>query len=182
MKFVSNFLQNAVDIGKIILISAIIIIPVRTLIFQPFFVRGASMEPSFYNGDYLLIDELSYRFHEPQRGDVIVFRPPASPDQYYIKRIIGLPGEKVVINYGKVTVFDGSKEITLDEPYISKDLVTDSKEIVAKPGEYIVFGDNRAHSADSRVFGSVPKKNIIGKAFVTAWPLKDFSVFAAPAY
>ena len=182
MAFIRKSIANIWDIAKVVLVSAAIIIPIRTFIFQPFFVRGASMEPSFYNGDYLLIDELSYRLHEPQRGDVVVFRPPLNPDQFYIKRIIGLPGEKAVFDNGKVSVFSEGKEMVLNEPYISKDLVSGSKEIIAGPGEYVVFGDNRGHSSDSRVFGPVPRQNVVGRVLITAWPLKDFSVFAAPAY
>ena len=182
MNFVRNLLVNILDIVKVVIISAAIIIPIRTFIFQPFFVRGASMEPSFYNGDYLIIDELSYRVREPQRGEVVVFRPPGNDTQFYIKRIIGLPGEKVTIDKGTVSVFTEGNEIVLKEPYISKDVIDGNKQIIAGPGEYILLGDNRGHSSDSRVFGPVPTKNFVGRVFITAWPITDFALFAAPAY
>lgn len=182
MSFIRNFLANAWDITKVILISVAIIVPIRTFIFQPFFVRGASMEPSFYNGDYLIIDELSYRLNDPQRGEVVVFRPPNNDNQFYIKRIIGLPGEKVTINESRVTVLSEGKEIVLTELYTSKDFSAGSKEIIAGPGEYVLLGDNRGHSSDSRVFGPVSRKNFVGRVFLTAWPLADFSLFASPVY
>src|SRR3989338_2517867 len=182
MQSIKNFLNTAFDIVKVVVVSAAFIIPIRTFVFQPFFVRGASMVPSFHNGDYLLIDELSYRFNEPQRGDVIVFRYPRDPSQFYIKRIVGLPGERVAIKDGKVSVFSEGKEIDLSESYIAKDYKVEDKEFIAGPDEYIVFGDNRTQSSDSRVWGAVPRKNLIGKVFLTAWPPTAFSVFAPPEY
>lgn len=182
MNFVRNFLVNVWDIAKVVIISAAIIIPIRTFVFQPFFVRGASMEPSFYNGDYLIIDELSYRLREPYRGEVVVFRPPGNDKQFYIKRIIGLPGEKVTIDNNRVSVFTEGDEIVLDEPYISKDVVGGNKQMIAGPGEYVLLGDNRGHSSDSRVFGPVSRKNFVGKVLITAWPIGDFALFAAPSY
>ncbi len=182
MNFVRNLFVNIWDITKVVVISAAIIIPIRTFIFQPFFVRGASMEPSFYNGDYLIIDELSYRMREPHRGEVVVFRPPGNDNQFYIKRIIGLPGEKVTIDNDNVSVFTEGEEIVLSEPYISDDRIGGSKEIIAGLGEYILLGDNRGHSSDSRVFGPVSIKNFVGKVLITAWPIDDFALFAAPAY
>ncbi len=182
MNAIRNFASSVWDVAKVVIISAAIIIPIRTFIFQPFFVRGTSMVPTFYNGDYLLIDELTYRFREPSRGEVIVFRYPNDPKQFYIKRIIGLPGEKVSVRNGSVSVLSEGNEIQLEEPYISPGSASESRDIVAGPDEYIVFGDNRPHSSDSRSWGPVPEKYFIGRVFLTAWPLNDIAVFAAPTY
>lgn len=182
MNFARNLFVNIWDITKVVVISAAIIIPIRTFVFQPFFVRGTSMEPSFYNGDYLIIDELSYSLREPDRGEVVVFRPPGNDTQFYIKRIIGLPGEKVTIDKSTVSVFTEGNEIVLKEPYIAEDIINGNKQIIAGPGEYVLLGDNRGHSSDSRVFGPVSRKNFVGKVLITAWPIGDFALFAAPVY
>ena len=105
-RFLKSSLFFTWEIIKIIIISLAIIIPVRYFLIQPFFVNGASMEPQFHDGEYLIIDELSYRFNKPQRGEVIVFKYPKAPSQYYIKRIIGLPNEKIKIDQGKIIIFN----------------------------------------------------------------------------
>src|SRR3989344_268018 len=134
---------------RIIIVSIAIIIPIRYYLVQPFFVKGASMEDNFHDGDYLLIDEISYRFNEPSRGDVIVFRYPENPSQYFIKRIIGLPGETVEVKNDKVTIYNGEfpKGLTLEEDYLSQSQQTLGS-INDKLGEdeYFVMGDNRLQS------------------------------------
>src|SRR3989339_2004483 len=94
------------EVVQIVIISAAIIIPIRYFLIQPFYVKGASMEPNFYDHEYLIIDEISYRFHEPQRGDIVVFRYPDDPSQFFIKRLIGLPSEIIKINDGKITIIN----------------------------------------------------------------------------
>jgi len=160
---------------KIIIISIAIILPIRYYLVQPFFVRGASMEPNLMNGDYLLVDEISYRFGGPRRGDTIVFRYPADPSQFFIKRIIGLPGETVEIRNNKVKIYD-SESVVLKENYLSESQQT-LGDMVVRLGndEYFVMGDNRLQSSDSRRWGSLKKKYIIGRAFVRLWPVNDIS-------
>lgn len=156
---------------KLLLISLLIVIPFRLFIAQPFIVEGASMYPTFDNGDYLIVDELTYRFKSPERGDVSVFRYPLDPRKSFIKRIIGLPGEIVRVNDGKITIINNEnpKGFTFDEPYI-KLKKPDEFSYTLGEGEYFVMGDNRAQSADSRLWGAVPEKNIIGRPIVRVLP------------
>ena len=181
MKKVLSFIW---EITKIVVIALAIVIPIRYFLFQPFFVKGQSMEPSFGNGDYLIIDEISYRFREPERGEVIVFKYPQNPSQRFIKRIIGLPGETVEIQDGKVTIFkNGITQILDESEYLPSVLETSGKIlIVLGEDEYFVLGDNRTFSFDSRRFGVLPKEEIIGRAFLRAWPFVDLNIFETPTY
>lgn len=171
---------------KIIIISLAIIIPVRYFLIQPFFVNGASMEPQFHDGEYLIIDELSYRFNKPQRGEVIVFKYPKAPSQYYIKRIIGLPSEKIKIDQGRIIIFNDQNPngFILDENnYLSVDEGgTFLLETKLDKGEYFVLGDNRQASSDSRVWGPLPKDFIVGRAWIRAWPFDKIDIFGKPKY
>ena len=170
-KYTLNFIWETL---KIVVISLAIIIPIRYFLFQPFFVRGASMEPNFKNGEYLIIDEISYRFNEPERGDVIIFKYPKDPSQYYIKRIIALPKEVVRINDGKITIFsrDNPAGFILDESYLSEEnrFTSGNLEINLDENDYFVLGDNRQASSDSRRWGAVPRYYIIGRTWLRAWP------------
>jgi len=169
---------------KIILLAAVIVLPIRYFIFQPFFVQGMSMEPNFENGDYLIIDEISYRFRDPQRGEVIVFRYPQNPSQRYIKRIIGLPEETIEIEDGQIIIYSEGKSQVLDEQeYLSLDIGTQGDiRVSLEKDEYFVLGDNRAFSSDSRRWGALPRENIVGKVFLRAWPFAALAKFDAPAY
>lgn len=169
------------EAGKTVLIALIIVVPLRLYVAQPFFVRGQSMEPTYHNGDYLIIDELSYRFQEPKRGDVVVFRFPGDPSQFFIKRIIGLPGDTVEGRDGTITVTRAGEETMLEEDYIKIETPDDFK-IITGPNEYVVLGDNRGASSDSRRWGILPRENIVGRVFATVWPPEAFEVFAAPVY
>ncbi|MBU2575989.1 signal peptidase I [Patescibacteria group bacterium] len=167
------------ELIKITLISLAIIVPVRYFLIKPFYVNGASMEPSFYNHEYLIIDEISYRFSPPQRGDVVVFKYPKDISQFFIKRIIGLPGERVVISNGEVVVYNSNylEGMSLEEEYLSEHITTfGDVDIVLKEEEYFVLGDNRAASLDSRRFGSLSKDFIIGKAWIRGWPLDRIGI------
>ena len=172
--------ENAVwEFIKVVIISVAIVLPIRTWIAQPFIVSGASMEPNFHDGEYLIIDELSYQFREPVRGDVIVFRFPLNPREFFIKRIIGLPGETVEIKNSKVTIrLPGEKEIlTLTETYIPKSFETGPDlALKLKAGEYFVMGDNRQHSSDSRMWKALPQEKIMGRALIRLWPLAKAGV------
>ena len=161
------------ETAKLIIISLAIIVPIRYYLVQPFFVKGASMEMNFYDGDYLLIDEITYRFSEPKRGDVIVFRFPDDPSQFYIKRIIGLPGETVEVRNDQVKIYnsDNKTGFALNEYYLSSGQETRGNNTeVLESGEYFVMGDNRLQSSDSRRWGPLPKKNITGRALIRLWP------------
>jgi len=171
------------ELAKIIIIASVIVIPIRYFLFQPFFVRGQSMDPNFENGDYLIIDEITYRFKAPQRGEVIVFKSPQNPSQRFIKRIIGLPGEIVEVKNGKVIIYTKSGPQVLDESNYLPDLLTGGDiEIVLAEDEYFVLGDNRPFSFDSRRFGVLPEENIIGRVVFRAWPFDDMTIFEAPIY
>jgi len=170
------------EIAKLVIISLAIIIPIRYFLIQPFFVRGASMEPNFDNGQYLVIDEISYRFNEPQRGDIIVFKYPLDPSQYYIKRLIGLPSETVEVKNGKVFIYNSlhPQGMILDESdYLSERAITmgDNIKVVLGEREYFVLGDNRQASSDSRKWGALSKEYIIGRVWLRAWPFNLVEVF-----
>jgi len=178
MKRIFSFVWET---AKIVLIALVIIIPIRYYLIQPFFVRGASMEPNFSNGQYLVIDELSYRFEDPARGDVIVFKYPLNPSQYFIKRIIGLPGEEVKIRDGQVFIYDVdfAQEVTLDESsYLSGETFTLGQvNFSLGEREYFVLGDNRQSSSDSRRWGALPQDNIVGRVWLRAWPFNLAETF-----
>lgn len=160
---------------KIVVISLAIIIPIRYYLVQPFFVKGQSMEPNFEDKDYILVDKLSYRFDSPQRGDVIIFRYPENPRDYFIKRIIGLPGETVEIRVGQIIIYNKRHPdgFVLEEGlYLPDEIRTDKGELKKlDDNEYYVLGDNRPHSSDSRVWGPLNKTFISGRAWVRLWPL-----------
>jgi signal peptidase I len=169
------------EIVKIVIISLAIIIPIRYYLIQPFFVRGASMEPNFANAQYLLINEISYRFEEPTRGEVIVFRYPLDISQYYIKRIIGLPGETVEIKDSQVVIYnsDFPQGMILGESaYLPEKTITwGNIKVELGEDEYFVLGDNRQASSDSRQWGVLPRQDIIGRVWLRAWPLNEMEVF-----
>jgi len=172
------------EIVQIVIIALLIVIPIRYFIFQPFFVKGQSMEPNFENGDYLIIDEISYRFREPLRGEVVVFKYPQDPSQRYIKRIIGLPEETIIIEDGRVTIINWQGDQILDESnYLSSSVQTPGKvQITLTGNEYFVLGDNRSVSADSRSWGPLPKENIVGRVILRAWPFTAFAKIEIPNY
>ncbi len=179
-----NVLLFIWEIGKIVLIALLIVIPIRYFLFEPFFVRGASMEPNFQSGDYLIVDRISYRFREPQRGEVIVFRHPHNPAQRHIKRIIGLPGETVEIENGKVIIFSNSKDQVLNElNYLSFGIQTPGDiRVFLDEDQYFVLGDNRVASADSRRWGPLVQEYIVGRVFFRPWPITAFAKIEAPTY
>jgi len=166
------------ELVRFFLIVVFIIIPFRIFVAQPFIVEGASMDPTFKNGQYLIVDQISYRFEEPERGSVLIFKYPRDPKQFFIKRVIGLPGETVEIDDGKITIFntENPKGFSLDEPYLEFEKI-DSSKITLKSEEYFVMGDNRAVSSDSRYWGPVPKDNIIGRPFLRLLPLSKTGIF-----
>ena len=188
------------EIIKVVILAFVIIVPIRVFLFQPFFVQGASMEPNFENSNYLIVNELGYKktsfsldgkniftiapYKKLQRGEVVVFKYPKNPSQFFIKRIIGLPGEKVEIKKGQILVYnqDNPEGKILDESaYLSKNVKTstalDDFVITLRDNEYFVMGDNRMYSSDSRVWGPVPDADIMGKVIIMAWPLIAIAVY-----
>ncbi len=175
------------DLAKILILSLIIIIPIRFLVFQPFIVSGSSMEPNFHHGDYLVIDEISYRFREPSRGDVVVLRPPDQPNDFFIKRIIGLPEEKIVFTNGKVKVYapNDTEGTVLPEDYLragTRTNVLRDQTVKLGSGQYYLLGDNRQASSDSRVWGPLPRQEIVGKVWLKVFPISQLSFFKTPSY
>ncbi|MDP2951116.1 MAG: signal peptidase I [bacterium] len=175
------------EILKLALLALIIVLPIRYFIFQPFVVKGASMEPNFHDGDYLIVDEISYRLRAPERGEVIVFRYPGDESQRFIKRIIGLPRERVEIQENRIiiTTETGEQFVLEEGPYLpiaTAGLFSQNAKIILGESEYFVLGDNRSHSFDSRGWGSLPRNEIIGRALFRPWPLVDFGLIFEPTY
>ena len=162
------------EIVKVIILAVIIIVPIRYFLVQPFFVRGASMEPNFYDGEYLVIDELSYRWREPRRGEVVVFKYPHNHSQFFIKRVIGLPGDTIRLANGQVVIENATYQqgVVLDESsYLPAGVRTGGQQtLTLQPEEYFVLGDNRAASSDSRQWGVLHEEEIVGRAAFRAWP------------
>ncbi|NQV90512.1 signal peptidase I [Candidatus Uhrbacteria bacterium] len=178
---VASFLFEVV---QIVLISSAIIIPIRYFLIQPFYVKGASMEPNFYDHEYLIIDELSYRFRDPFRGEILVFRYPRDPSQFFIKRIIGLPGETIEVTGGNITVYNTEHPngFVLEETYLGGEQTTGKVRVTLGEDEYYVFGDNRDASLDSRSFGPIHRDDVIGRVWVRGLPLSRIGTFDVPEY
>jgi signal peptidase I len=170
-----QFLLPFLEIFEILAVVLISIYIIYGFIAQPFLVQGASMEPNFSSGDYLLVDEATYRFREPERGEVIVFKNPNDTSEFYIKRIVGLPGEEVVVD-GKEVLIDGK---SIDEMYLGGNIDIDGQYIFqVDEGEYFVMGDNRPQSFDSRNWGPMGKSLIVGVVRLRFWPPDTFGSFA----
>jgi len=166
------------EIVKVVLISLAIILPIRLFLIQPFYVEGASMEPNFYDKEYLVIDEISYRFSDPARGEVVIFKNPKDTKVYFIKRVIGLPHETVEIKEGDVYI-NGDK---VPESYIVNHSTQSYPEITLGPDEYFVLGDNRINSYDSRSIGPITDDYIVGRVWFRGWPLDRINSFNLPDY
>jgi len=164
------------------IIALIIVIPFRIFIAQPYVVSGSSMDPTFKDADYLIVDQLSKRFEEPQRGAVVIIRYPKDTSKFFIKRLIGFPGETVEIKNGSVYIQGVLKESALNEatllnePYV---VYGKNENFSIKLGvdEYFVMGDNRAGSSDSRAWGTLPKKYIIGRPVIRLLPINKIDVW-----
>ena len=168
------------EIAGIILIAVVLFVGLRISI-QTYIVYGPSMEPNYWEDEWIIVDKLAYKFHTPQTGDIIVFQPPISSTKPFIKRIIGLPGESVEIKDGTVYIHktDGSV-VTLQEPYIKEVFSTNYNSGVIPADEYFVMGDNRNNSSDSRGGWLASRDKIIGKAWLSIWPPRLWGL--APAY
>ncbi len=163
---------------RFLIIISVVVFAIRLYIATPFIVSGSSMDPTFAHGEYLIVDELTYRLEEPKRGDVIIFRFPQKRTQFFIKRIIGLPGETIEIRDGTVYVKNEAAPhgFALDEPYLA-DGTAGSFAVTLGEGEYFVLGDNRSASFDSRSWGTLERKFIVGRALLRLFPLPSLTLF-----
>ncbi len=170
------------EIIKISILAGITIGLVRYFLFKPFYVKGQSMEPTFHEKDYLIIDEITYRMRIPERGEVVVFKSPINTD-YYLKRIIALPGERVKVENNKVIIYneENPRGWVLPEIYLTEE-TPGSLSATLGSDEYFVLGDNRDASFDSRRFGAIKKETIVGRVWFRGWPFNRISTFEHPTY
>lgn len=186
VKAVWDFLSDVL-INGVVVIGIVVLI--RFFLFSPFQVKGSSMEPNLHDMEYIIVDKISYRFDEIQRGDVVVLIPPTDTTERYIKRVIGLPGEKMEFINGQVLIYNDEYPtgIRINEEYLSEEnlkTIFNGKEntIEIPDNHYFLMGDNRHASNDSRTFGTVHKRNIIGRAWIIAWPLGNMGFITDPNY
>lgn len=165
------------EIVKFAFIALIVVIPIRTFIAQPFVVSGASMFPTFHNGDYLIVDELSYRLNDPKRYDVIIFKYPKDTSKFFVKRVIGLPNETVEIHKNEIIIKNETNKegFVLDQSFIENNTQENISFQLAED-EYFVMGDNRIASSDSRYWGAVKRELVVGRAFIRLLPINKASI------
>ncbi|MEI6580698.1 MAG: signal peptidase I [bacterium] len=170
--------QSFWELVRFAIIAIAVVVPIRIFIAQPFIVSGSSMVPTFENGQYLIVDELSYRLGNPKRDDVVIFRYPNDQKKFFIKRVIGLPNETVDIKGNEVTIINKEypNGFKLDQPFV-KNISDSSTHFELKNNEYFVMGDNRPASADSRSWGAVPRNLMVGKAFLRLLPISKIDIF-----
>lgn len=172
------------ELSRIVIVAFVIMVGFRYFVAEPFIVSGSSMVPNFHNREYLVVNKIGYKFNDPKRGDVIVFHYPKDTSQYFIKRVIGLPGEKVKVENGKVFIYNTEhpEGTVLNEPYLSNQDITFGKNDVVSLGsdEFFVLGDNRLASSDSRVWGILPRHDIVGTAALRVFPLNTFGAPNSP--
>lgn len=171
------------ELIKVAALAGVTIFLVRYYLFKPFYVKGQSMEPSFYEKEYLIIDELTYRFRVIERGEVVVFRAPIDRQDYYLKRVVGLPGERVRVEDNKVIIYNQAypQGVVVEEKYLEED-TPGAVTVNLGPDQYYVLGDNRDASFDSRRFGPVNRGDIIGRAWFRGWPFHRITTFRSPEY
>ncbi len=155
------------ELLETVISAGIIAFIIITFIGQVTVVRGASMEPTLHDRERLIANKISYRFESPERNEIIIFKPPIGIKRNYIKRIIGIPGDKIEIVNGKIYVNDQA----LEEPYVKHRSYENMPPTIVPDDSFFVLGDNRPNSSDSRYWGFVPRKNVVGKAWVVFWPL-----------
>lgn len=174
-----------IELIKLALFAVVTIFLVRYFLFKPFYVKGASMEPNFFDREYLIIDEVSYRLTTPRRGDVVVFRYPVNRKEFFLKRIIGLPGERVKIKDGQVIIYnqENLEGMVLGEGYLPASLKSrPDTDVNLKADEYFLLGDNRNSSFDSRFFGAVKEADLVGRVWLRGWPFDRAKVFGPVTY
>jgi len=174
-----------IELVKVGVLAALTIGMVRYFIFKPFIVHGASMSPNFYENEYLIIDEISYRFSVPDRGEILVLRNPSKRNEFFLKRAVGLPGERILIEDGSVTIFNenNSAGTELKESYLPpREFTPGQVDVTLAEEEYYVMGDNRDASYDSRMFGPIEEDQIIGRVLLRGWPFDRAQRFSVPEY
>lgn len=179
------FFGYVAEIVRVVIIAGAIVFFVRFFLIQPFSVRGASMEPNFFDHEYLIIDELSYRLRDAERGEIVVFRYPNDPRQFFIKRVIGLPGETVVVKGGQVFVQmagDAEPQLLDEYAYLGTVPTPGDKRVILGENEFFMMGDNRPSSLDSRSFGPVRKDQITGRVWLRGLPIDKITSFNTPSY
>lgn len=176
-QFLFSFLET-------VIVALVITVVLYLFVMTPHEVVGNSMHPTYKNGEYLMANKISYKLHKPERGDVIIFK--YSETQDFIKRIIGLPGDTVMLKDGKIYI---NGVILNESDYLSESIYTNGQDylkegqsITVPEGEYFVCGDNRNHSSDSRAFGSVKLQNIKGKAWIVYFPFSQFRLVKHQSY
>jgi len=169
--------QSGWELVRFGVIALVAVFLIRTYIVQPFIVSGSSMFPTFQNGQYLIVDEISYKLHAPQRDDVIVFRYPDDTTKFFIKRIIGLPGETIDIKGNDVYITNPTHPtgFKLDQPFV-ENTANNTMHFVLANDQYFVMGDNRPNSSDSRYWGPVAKNLLIGRVLLRLWPVGQIGV------
>lgn len=171
------------ELVRVAIMAAVTVGLIRYFIFKPFYVEGQSMEPTYEESQYLIIDEITYRFHEPKRGEVIVLRAPIVEKDYYLKRIIGLPGDQIKVENNKVIIYNtqNPRGVLLEEKYLTE-TTPGTANYTLGPDEYFVMGDNRDASFDSRRFGPIKRNTIVGRTWFRGWPLSKITLFEPPTY
>ncbi len=180
--FLNNLGSNFIDLVQTLVVVGAVVILIYVFAAQPHKVSGHSMVPTFHDADYIITDKITQKFRKYEHGEVIVFHNPNNEKQDFIKRVIGIPGDKIKIQDEQVY----RNGTLLEEPYLPSGLTTPADrfltngfEVTVKEGEYIVFGDNRHNSQDSRDWGPLPQSKIVGKVFFRYWPIKDFGIFSS---
>lgn len=170
-------LSNIWELARFTMIAILVVVPIRVFIAQPFIVSGSSMDPTFHDKEYLIVDEISYRFKEPERNDIVIFRYPLNTKKFFIKRIIALPGETIEINGSIVKILNEENEegLELNEPFVQFES-NNQFHLELEEDEYFVMGDNRVASSDSRYWGPIKEKHIIGKAFLRLLPINKLEI------
>jgi signal peptidase I len=183
---IKKFIALILDTIQVVIFAVSVFLFIYLLVLQPHKIKGHSMEPNFQDKEYLLTDKITYRFlRDPQRGDVVVFKAPPNYTDEYIKRIIGLPGEKIMVSQGKVYINGRA----LGESYLPAGLfisggnyLQEGKVVTVPANSYVVLGDNRPHSLDSRAFGPVNFEKLTGRAWIVYWPLGEIGGIKEPVY
>jgi len=185
MFLVKSALVALLDFLQSIVVILAILVMVYLFVISPQEIDGASMEPTFHDGEYILTNKIEYKLREPKRGDVVIFKSPTNPERDYIKRIVGLSGDRIRLSHNKIYIND----LLLNEPYLPDNIQTiqgsylkENQELLIPERKYFVLGDNRQHSSDSREFGPIAKDEFIGKAYLRYWPFSDFEILSDPNY
>ncbi len=172
-----KYLSDVWEILETLIIASIAIFLIYKYVAQPFVVEGASMQPNFYTGDYLLVDEITFKLEHPERGEVIVFRNPQDTKEFFIKRVIGLPGDTIIVGNG--TIYVNGKQV--NQSYLPAGMTTPGNEtVVLGSNQYFVVGDNRIVSYDSRSWGPLNSNLIVGIVRLRFWPLDELKLFTYP--